>query len=91
MPNENQREPVQAVIEPGVTQVHRAAPPRAPRPSAELESARAEHSAYVQGRERAEHSGILRALLVLGVVVLLGSIARSGLDRVFVHGWWSQW
>jgi hypothetical protein len=45
----------------------------------------------VQGRERAEHSGLLRALLVLGVVVLLGSIARAGLGRVFVHGWWSQW
>jgi hypothetical protein len=91
MPNDNQRETAQAVIEPGVTQVHRASPPRAPGPSAELSAAREEHAAYVQQREGAERSGLVRALLVLGVVVLLGSIWRAGLDRVFVNGWWRQW
>jgi hypothetical protein len=91
MPSEHERDPAQAVIAPGVTQVHRASPVRAPRASAELASAREEHDAYVQGRERMEHIGILRALLVLGVVVLMGSVWRAGLDRVFVHGWWKQW
>lgn len=91
MPSEHEREPAQAVIAPGVAQVHRASPARAPRASAELANAREEHAAYVQGRERMEHAGILRALLVLGLVVLLGSVWHAGLDRVFVHGWWKQW
>ena len=91
LPNEHEREPAQAVIAPGESPVHRASPPRAPRASAELESAREEHAAYVQRRERTEHAGLLRALLVLAVVVLVGSIWRAGLDSVFVHGWWRQW
>ncbi len=91
MLNEHERESTQAVIEPGITPVHRASPPHAPRASAALESARAEHDAYTQDRERTEHAGLLRALLVLAAVVLVGSIWRAGLDRVFVHGWWGQW
>jgi len=91
MPSEHEREPAQAVIAPGETPVHRASPARAPQASAELISAREEHAAYVQGRERMERAGLLRALLVLGVALLLGSIWRAGLDRVFVHGWWRQW
>jgi len=90
-PSEHQAESAQAVIAPGSAPLHRASPPRAPRASAELESAREEHTAYVQGRELAERFGILRALLVLAVVVLVAGIWRAGLDRVFVHGWWRQW
>jgi hypothetical protein len=89
LPSEN--ESAQAVIAPGKTPLHRAAQPRAPRATAELESARVEHAAYVERRERAEHAGFVRALLVLAVVVLGLSIWRAGLDRVFVHGWWKQW
>jgi len=91
MTSPSEYEPAQAVIAPGETPLHRASPPRAPRPSAELTSAREEHAEYVAQRERAEHSGFLRALVVLAVVVLLASIWRAGLDRVFVHGWWRQW
>jgi len=91
LPSEHEREPAQAVIAPGKTPVHRASPVRSPQASAELVNAREEHAAYVQGRERMERAGLLRALLVLGVVVLMGSICRAGLDRVFVHGWWKQW
>ena len=89
--SEHQAESAQAVIAPGSTPLHRAEPPRAPRASAELTIAREEHAAYVHGRERAERSGILRALLVLAVVVLVASIWRAGFDRVFVNGWWRQW
>ena len=91
MPSEQQAESAQAVIAPGSAPLHRAEPVRAPRASAELASAREEHAAYVQGRERAERSGVLRALLVFAVGVLVASIWRAGLDRVFVHGWWRQW
>jgi len=84
-------ESAQAVIAPGETPLHRAEPARAPRPSAELESARQEHGAYVARRERAERSGVVRALLVLAGLVLVAGIWRAGLDRVFVHGWWRQW
>jgi len=91
LPSEHEAEPAQAVIAPGVMQVHRASPPRPPRATAELESAREEHAAYVRGRERLEHAGFLRALVVLAVVVLVASIEHAGLGRVFVHGWWSQW
>jgi hypothetical protein len=84
-------EPTQAVIAPGETPLHRAAPARAPSATAELESARVEHAAYVHRRERAEHAGFVRALLVLAAAVLGLSIWRAGLDRVFVHGWWRQW
>jgi len=91
LPSKHEAESAQAVIAPGSTPLHRAAPPRPPRVSAELASAREEHAAYVHGRERAERSSFLRALLVLAVVVLVASIWRAGLDRVFVHGWWRQW
>ena len=87
----SEHEPAQAVIAPGITPVHRASPPRAPRASAELQSSREEHAAYVERREQTERTGILRALLVLGAAVLVCSIWRAGLDRVFVHGWWRQW
>jgi hypothetical protein len=91
MMSPSEHESTQAVVAPGEKRSHRAAPPRAPRASAELESAREEHAAYVHGRERAERFGFLRALLVLAVIVLVASIWRAGLDRVFVHGWWRQW
>ena len=91
LPSKHEAESAQAVIAPGSTPLHSASPPRPPRASAELASAREEHAAYVDGRERAERSGFLRALLVLAVVVLVASIWRAGLDRVFVHGWWRQW
>ncbi len=31
---------------------------------------------------------MVRGLILLAVVLLMGSAARAGLDRVFVHGWW---
>jgi hypothetical protein len=90
-PTKHDAETAPSVVEPGIAAVHRASPPRPPRASVELASAREEHAVYVERREQSERVSILRALLVLGVVVLAGSIWRAGLDRVFVHGWWRQW
>jgi hypothetical protein len=31
---------------------------------------------------------MVRGLILIALLVLAGSIARAGLERVFVHGWW---
>jgi fatty acid desaturase len=49
---------------------------------------RAEFRRYRKERERIERRSMMRALIMLAVLVLAGSIAHAGLDRVFVHGWW---
>jgi hypothetical protein len=67
---------------------HRAAAPQIPEPTRGWERTRAEFNIYRAGRERIERRSVLRGLILLAVVVLVGSIARAGLDRVFVHGWW---
>jgi hypothetical protein len=33
----------------------------------------------------------IRGLLLIGVAVLLASIAHAGLARAFYPGWWRQW
>ena len=67
---------------------HRAVAPQIPEATRGLERLRAEFQSYRTGRERLERRSALRGLIVLAVAVLLGSIARAGLDRVFVQGWW---
>jgi hypothetical protein len=64
---------------------------RPPQASPELETARAEAQAHRIGREAMERRSVVRGLIVLGVLALGWSIARAGLGRVFVHGWWRQW
>ena len=66
----------------------RAAPPQRPPLTPEFLSERAEHERYRGQRETMERRSMVRGLILLAVLVLLGSIARAGLDRVFVHGWW---
>ena len=90
----SEREPAQTVIAPGETPVHRALRLRGLRARAlNSVSAREEHAAYVQGRERAEHTRPFCALCWCSAVVLLVAIASGaqGIDRVFVYGWWRQW
>ena len=70
---------------------HRAEAPRAPQPTQALTRAREEQAQYVREREKVEQRSLLRALVLLAVVALVLSIARAGLERVFVHGWWRQW
>jgi hypothetical protein len=59
-----------------------------PAPTRRLQHERAERRRYVAQRATLERRSTVRGLILLAVVVLLGSIARAGLDRVFVHGWW---
>lgn len=49
---------------------------------------RREFARYRIGRETAERRSAVRGLILLSLVLLIGSMARAGLERVFVHGWW---
>ena len=60
---------------------------RAPEPTRALAQARAEMQSYRREREEIERRSIVRGLIVLAMVVLVGSLARAGLERVFVQGW----
>lgn len=66
----------------------RAAAPRTPEPTRGILRQRAEFQVYRAERERIERRSALRGLILLAAVALVGNIARAGLDRVFVHGWW---
>jgi hypothetical protein len=68
----------------------RAAAPRTPEPTQGILRQRAEFQVYRAERERIEHRSAVRGLILLAVVALVGNIARAGLDRVFVHGWWRR-
>ena len=76
---------------PEAAAVERAAPPQAPQPTRALARDLAAQRVYRLERERREQRSLMRGLLMLVLLVLLVSIARAGLDRVFVPGWWRQW
>jgi hypothetical protein len=67
---------------------HRAAPAELPALTRGLERKRREFDAYRREREEAERRSVVRALILIAIAVLVGSIMHAGLDRVFVHGWW---
>ena len=67
---------------------HRAEPPRSPAPTRTLERAQLERKAYFRKREQMEHRSLMRGLFLLALLVLVESIARAGVDRVFIPGWW---
>ena len=67
---------------------YRAVAPQIPEPTRGLVRTRAEFQIYRAGRERIERRSAMRGLIVLAVMVVVGSIARAELDRVFVQGWW---
>lgn len=67
---------------------HRGAAPKIPEPTRGLLRQRAEFQIYRAERETMEHRSAVRGLILLAVVALVGSIARVGLDWVFIHGWW---
>jgi len=56
--------------------------------SSAFERDRQEFERYRNDREKAERRSVVRGLILLALFVLLGSMVRAGLDRVFVHGWW---
>lgn len=68
--------------------VHPASSPELPAPSPAFERERQEFQRYREGRETIERRSVVRGLIVLAILLLVGSMARAGLDRVFVHGWW---
>ena len=67
---------------------HRVAAPEIPEPTRGLLRQRAEFEIYRAEREAIERRSMVRGLILLAVVALSWSIARVGMDRVFVHGWW---
>lgn len=70
---------------------YQAEPPRPPALSERehrRESARVE---TLKGRVRLEQRSLLRGLILLAVVILIASLVRAGLGRLFVPGWWRQW
>jgi hypothetical protein len=67
---------------------HRAASPQLPSSSPALERDRQEFQSYRVEREKTERRSVVRGLMLMAVLVLVGSMVRAGLDRVFVHGWW---
>ena len=71
--------------------VRRAQPVRPPvlsEPEQRRESARLE---MLAARVRLEQRSLLRGLILLAVVILIASLARAGLNRLFVPGWWREW
>jgi len=66
----------------------RAVPAIAPAPSRGLKRKREEFRFYRVGREAVERRSMVRGLIFLAVVVIVLSIVRAGLERVFVPGWW---
>jgi len=67
---------------------HRAASPQLPALSPAVARDRREFERYRHDREKKERRSVVRGLILLAVFVLVGSMARAGLDRVFVQGWW---
>ena len=47
--------------------------------------------AVLRARERVERVRQVRGLVVLLVLVLVFSILRFGVHRVFTPGWWRLW
>jgi hypothetical protein len=67
---------------------HRALAASPPAPTRGLKKKREEFRRYRVGRETIERRSMVRGLILLAVLVMVVSIARAGLDRVFVDGWW---
>jgi hypothetical protein len=70
---------------------HRAAAARAPELS---RGAQRELAALRERRrqgEQVERRGMVRGLLLLATVVLIASVWRAGVERVFLAGWWRHW
>jgi hypothetical protein len=70
---------------------HRAEAVRPPQATRELKEAQRKQQVRLRALEKAERRSVTRGLILLAAVALAWSIARAGLDRVFVHGWWRQW
>jgi hypothetical protein len=64
---------------------------RPPKATPELAEAREAQRVYREERERRQRRSLVRGLVLLAVLALGWSVARAGMERVFVQGWWRQW
>jgi hypothetical protein len=65
--------------------------PQPPAATPALHQALADQAAYRGTRALLQRRSATRALILLGMIVLLASIARAGIHRVFLPGWWRHW
>jgi hypothetical protein len=73
---------------PLLNQSQRAQPVRIPAPTRAHERAGQEYELYLAERRREHMRSLIRGLIVIGMVVLVVSMARAGLGRVFPPNWW---
>ncbi len=66
----------------------RAAPPQLPLLTPAQQRRLAAHNSYLKQRELVERRSVVRGLILLALLVLVGSMLRAGMGRVFVPGWW---
>ena len=70
---------------------HRAEPPRPPALTEREQLRERDRLDRLKVRVRLEQRSLLRGLILLAVLILIASLARAGLGRLFVPGWWRQW
>jgi len=66
----------------------RADSPRIPPSTRALDRATHDQKIYLRTREGLESRSVFRGLILLALLVLIASMFRAGLGRVFVPGWW---
>jgi hypothetical protein len=71
--------------------VRRAQPARPPALSEREQRHETARRMTLRARVQMEQRSLLRGLILIVLVVLIVSLARAGLDRLFVPGWWRQW
>jgi hypothetical protein len=68
-----------------------AQPPRPPALIPEQQLRENSRIETLRARIRLEQRSLLRGLILLAVVILIVSLVKAGLDRLFVPGWWREW
>jgi len=69
----------------------RAEPARPPAFSERDNQRERQRKEELSARVWREQRSLLRGLILLAVVILIASLMRAGVGRLFVHGWWNQW
>ncbi len=76
---------------PAAPSEYRAAPPSAIPATPQQQRDAAHHDAHNREREDGERCRQVRGLIILALIVLVLSMARAGVDRVFPAAWWRLW
>ena len=69
----------------------RAAAPRAPLATPEMQRVLAEQREHRERGALQAGRSMARGLLLLALGVLVASVLRAGVGRVFLPGWWRHW